>query len=132
MKDIINEDNKSIKFICFGAIDFHEQINIELSDIKQDGFIEIHPLDLMRKINELNYIECVIFKYFIKIVDRVPRISDINESIPKEDRYTQIFYKCYKRFNHFHEPFGTYHYTKLSIEDAIMHIKTQNMAVVLP
>jgi hypothetical protein len=41
------EDRNSIKFNHSGAIDFDEQINIELSITNKEGFIEIHPLELV-------------------------------------------------------------------------------------
>jgi hypothetical protein len=39
------QDKNSIIFDCSGAIDFSEQINVELSLTPKNDFIEIHPLD---------------------------------------------------------------------------------------
>lgn len=126
------EDKNSIKFNCSGAIDFDEQINIELSLTKKDGFIEITPLNLMWEINKMKHIQHIIYVYFYKIVKRIPHISDRNEDLPKDKRFTEIFYKCYRRYHHSHEPYGKYHYTDLTLEDAIKHIQKGNFGILLP
>jgi hypothetical protein len=127
----VNEDNNSIIFRQTGAIDYTEQINIELSLTEKEGFIKIHPLKLMREIH-LNHILDILYAYFINITNTIPKISDENESLPIENRFTVIYYKCYNRFHHFHQLFGKYQYTNLTLEQAMDTIKTKKMDIVLP
>ena len=44
-----NDDHRKIVFTCAGAIDFSENIQIELRKVPTEGFEEIHPADLFHK-----------------------------------------------------------------------------------
>lgn len=117
------EESNSIIFDCSGAIDFTEHIHIELSMTPKEGFTHILPLDLMWQINSLKHIGTMVSDYFRKICQKSPHISDRNEDLPEERRWTSVYYKCYKRFKHSHEPWGNdYHYTQLSLTEAISYI----------
>lgn len=126
------EDERSIIFNCFGAIDFSRQINIELSLTEKKGFNKTHPLLLMRKLNELKHIEQILLFYFYKIVCKMPNISDVNENLPIENRFIEIYYKCYEKFHYFHRPFGEFSYKDLTLDDAIKYIYTENLAIINP
>ncbi len=126
------EDEKSIVFNCFGAIDFSKQINIELSLTEKNGFNEIHPLLLMRKLNELKHIEQILLLYFYKIIGKIPTFSDMNDDLPIESRFTKIYYKCYEKFHHYHQPYGQFSYKDLTLDDAIKYIYTENLAIINP
>lgn len=132
MKKRIEENENSIIFNCVGAIDFIEQINIELSLVDKEGFIEMHPFLLRKKLNEIYHIQNILDTYFFKIVKRVPRFSDTNEDLPLERRFTKVFYKCYKKFRHSHQPYGEYEYTDLTLDDSIEYIKAENFGIMIP
>jgi hypothetical protein len=83
-------------------------------------------------INKLEHIQHIIDTYFFRILGRIPHISDKNENLPKEQRFTQVFYKCYSRYYHSHEPYGQYHYVDLTLEDAIKDIDENNLAILIP
>lgn len=132
MNKQFEEDKNSIIFNCVGAIDFSEQINIELSLVEKEGFVEIQPLLLLSKLNEMNHIQMILYTYFYKIVKRIPQISDNNEDLPLERRFTKVFYKCYKRYHHSHQPYGKYEYTNLTLDDSIKYIRTENFGITIP
>lgn len=123
------QDEKSIIFDCSGAIDFIEQLNIELS-LEPNGGVEMHPLDLIREICEIKHIRNIIFAYFYKIVRKIPHISDRNPDLP--NRFTTIYCRCYKKFHHSHEPYGKWTYTNLSLQESIKYIKENNLDIQLP
>ena len=139
MEKSAEENKNSIIFNCSGAIDFSEQINIELSHtneyygMKDTGFTEIHPLDLMWKLDtEIKHIQEILYVYFLNITGKIPHISDKNENLPLENRFTKIYYKCYKKFHHSHWHWDKYHYTPLTLDEAIKYIKKENLAIQIP
>ncbi len=127
-----SEDENSIIFECTGAIDYSEKINIELSLTHKLGFLEIKPNLLIRKLFSFKHIQSIIICYFIKIVKRMPHISDDNESLPKEYRFTSVYYRCYKKFHHSHDHWDKYEYTELSLNEAIDYIDKENLGIRLP
>jgi hypothetical protein len=128
------EDDNSIVFNCSGAIDFTAQMNIELSLEHKEGFTECHPLNLIWKINNVKNIQNIITAYFSLILKRVPHISDRNEDLPLEKRFTKVYYKCYKKFYHSHwySSGKDYAYTDFSLDDAIEYIIKENLSITMP
>tara|TARA_R110000772_G_scaffold1210_2_gene4284 strand:- start:14695 stop:15093 length:399 start_codon:yes stop_codon:yes gene_type:complete len=126
------EDQNSIKFNCSGAIDFTKYINIELSLEEKEGFTGIDPLTLLWKINKIKNMSNIIDSYFYRICGKVPHMSDRNEDLPIERRFTQIFYRSYIKYRHSHEPWGKYTYTPLTLKESIKYIKKENFSIVLP
>lgn len=123
-------DENSIIFDVTGAIDFSEQVNIELSKIEKEGFTEIFPLDFYSKISTIKHIKQIVDMYFSKIVNRIPHVSDRTESV--KNRFTKVYYKCYKKYYHSHWRFDKMAYDPLSLEDAIEYIKKNNLDIRLP
>lgn len=128
------EDKNSIIFICSGAIDYTEQINIEMSLEPKLGFIECHPLDLLYKIQDIKHIQNILTKYFVLILKKVPQTSDRNENLPLEKRFTKVYYRCYKRYFHSHWYMAgkSYQYTDFSLDDAIKYIIKENLSITIP
>lgn len=128
------EDDNSIIFDCSGAIDFTEQMNIELSLEPKEGFTECHPLDLMWKINNIKNIQNIIRTCFCVILKKVPHISDKNEQLHIEKRFTKVYYKCYKKFwhSHWYMSCKSHNYTNFSLDNAIEYIIKENFSINTP
>ena len=121
-----------LTFHCSGAIDYTDQVSIELSldesKVAEYGFVEIHPLDLMWKINDIKHIQIIIMSYFLKIVKRIPCVSDKNESLPLEKRFTKVYYKCYRSYQHSHT-WNNPTITDITLDEAIKYIKKKNLSI---
>lgn len=126
------EDKNSIVFTCSGAIDFSEQVNLELSIEPKQGFTEIQPSDFLKELYRIKHIHQIITTYFYVILGRYPQMSDRNKDIPETKRFTKMYYKCYRKFWHTHDAFGNYKYTDVTLQDAISYIQERNLDIDIP
>ena len=90
-----NPDN-AIQFICSGALDFTEYVNIHVSKEEKEGYIEIHPFDLYCGI-KIPYIDTILRRRLSESLDYNPHISDRNL---KPD--LKVYYKCQSFYQHSH------------------------------
>lgn len=121
----------SILFTCSGAIDFTEDVYIELSLEYKEGFKLITPIELLKKISKIKHMQYIFSTYFYKICGRMPHISDINDNIPESKRFTKVYYKCYRKFSHSHK-YGEYTITNLELDQCIEYIKSKNLCIIPP
>jgi len=108
-----------------GAIDFYESVDFELSEENIEGFTEINPFELYRKIY-LPHTSNIIMHNFIMIFGRAPHIADLNPDLP--NRWRRIYYKCYKKYYHSHN-IRDVKIIPLTIEEAMNFIRNQNLSI---
>jgi hypothetical protein len=114
-------EQNSIIFICDSAVDFTEEVYIELSLEYKEGFTSVIPFELLKNILKIKNIQHIIYLYFYKICRKMPHFNDTNE----------IFYKCYRKFSHTHR-YGEYVYRNLEIDNCINYIIKENLSIVPP
>lgn len=128
----IEEDKNSIIFDEQG-IDYIEKLYIELSLYPKDGFVEIHPYLLYKQLNEFKHLSNIIDMYFSNILKRIPNFNDTNDNLPKENRFTVMYYKCYiKLYHSLGHHFGKPVYTNTTLDSLLYYIKKQNHSIVIP
>lgn len=119
-----NEDKKSIQFVLTRTIDFIECVNIELSLNQKKGFDIIDPKKLIEAILKIKHINIIIYCYFKNMIGQIPHSPNI--------KYNPVYYKCYKRFHHFHNKINNYQYTIMSLDETIKYIIENNLSITLP
>lgn len=120
-----------IRFVCDGAIDFSETVEIELSETFQRGFTKIHPLQFLRE-THLPHCMWIFNINFLAMFQRTPHISDMNENLPEDSRWTEIYYKCYRKFHHSHWGFNkASEITPMTLKDAMDHVKERDLSITL-
>ena len=131
-KQMEEQSNRSITFDCSGALDFTSQILFELSPIPKEGFVEIFPMDFLKEMYKMKHISQIVMTYFIQILGRYPHISDLNKDLPEIKRFTKMYYKCYRLYRHSHEPWHEYHYTNMTLQEAVKYVIKEEYDITLP
>ena len=128
LKDLPKSKGESvIVFDRAGALDFSERVTIYLSLKKKNGYVEIHPCDLMNKLYMPGLSHILDDKMF-SIFKRCPHISDKNENLPIADRFTKVYYVADYCFQHSHHwQTGSSRTKQFNIEEAMEYIKKEKL-----
>jgi hypothetical protein len=119
LDNLEQKEHNSIIFICDSAVDFTEEVYIELSLEYKEGFTSVVSFELLKNILKIKNIQHIIYLYFYKICGKMPKINE------------KIFYKCYRKYSHTHR-YGEYVYGNLEIDNCINYIIKENLSIIPP
>lgn len=122
-----NKITNKILFNRYGVINFNEEIEIELSETKEDGFTEIRTQELMTKLKiVMSIASFIIDEYFMIILGRLPSIKD--DSI--------VYYRCVKKETIFQAQAIKLDPIYMSLDDTLKMLsnegKYDNYSIVVP
>jgi hypothetical protein len=114
--EVINDDNRKIRFESSGFSNFTNDIVIELSKTPKPGFDEAGPCDLFNKLIKIPHIHFLLYHNFLIAIGYSYHSFD-HKNNPDE----KIYYKCYEHnLAHDDIPFKKYETFKpMSIDDVV-------------
>jgi hypothetical protein len=119
------DTHRKIVFICSGAIDFSESIQVELRKVPTEGFEEIHPGILFHKMwlpharmtMTHNFLACL--SYFYHPFDH------------KNHPEYKVYYRCFRNWHHSHDIMHEYDIHKpMTIDEAMDYVKKEEFDLV--
>jgi hypothetical protein len=116
--ELRNDEFRKIVFTCTGAIDFIENIEIELSKTPKEGFTETHPCKLFHEMY-IRHLYLVLCRNFLLTISYCHHPCD--ERLYPDDK---IYYKCTNYYHHSHDFFNKHERKKImTIKEAMKYVK---------
>lgn len=126
LKDFEQEEkldvHRKIVFTCSGAIDFTENVQIELRKVPTEGFEEIHPANLFKKMR-LPHTDMIQFYNFVVCLSYAYHPFD-----HKNNPDYKAYYRCSRRWHHSHDMMHEHDINQpMTIEEAMDYVKKEGL-----
>jgi len=124
-KEERDDAKRRIIFTCSGAIDFIENVQIELRKVPTEGFEEIHPADLFHKIY-LPHTRMIMLHNFLACLSYFYHPFDA-----KNHPEYKIYYRCFRYWHHSHDSYHQHDIRKpMTVEQAMKYVKKQKFDLI--